>query len=158
MQRALNNFMKFTKRFNITLTIFIYCCLSGFVIASDAVLNPWDKAIQGYDPVAYFKQGEPTLGKQAFSYQYNKETWHFSSQKNKDDFIANPVKYAPQYGNNCAYAVSRGYTASVDPQAWHISDGKLYLNYNKATRVVWLKNKANNITKADKNWPRLLNY
>ena len=52
--------------------------------------------------------------------------------------------------------MSRGATADIDPYAWDIVDGKLYLNFNKTIRARWAKDKLSNIKKADKNWPRIL--
>lgn len=125
--------------------------------AINPVFSSWDKAIRGYDPVAYFVKDEPTKGSSQFSYQWNGANWHFSSSKNRDAFIDNPQKYAPQYGGYCAYAASRGYTASTAPEAWSIVDGKLYLNYNKSVRDIWSEDIPSNITKANRNWSNLLN-
>jgi hypothetical protein len=79
--------------------------------------------------------------------------WYFSSRQNLDLFKASPDKYAPQYGGYCAYGCSRGYKASTEPDAWTIINNKLYLNYNTDVKETWLKDKANLIQKADKNWP-----
>ena len=70
-------------------------------------------------------------------------------------FIADPEKYAPAYGGYCAWAVANNYTASIDPDAWSIKDGKLYLNYSKLVRARWALDKDGNIETADKNWPGL---
>ncbi len=72
-------------------------------------------------------------------------------------FAANPEKYAPQYGGYCAWAVSQGYTASTDPEAWKIVDGKLYLNYSKLVQLTWEQDAAGNIAAADENWPTVFN-
>ncbi|MDJ0601718.1 MAG: YHS domain-containing (seleno)protein, partial [Crocosphaera sp.] len=64
-------------------------------------------------------------------------------------------KYAPQYGGFCAWAVSNNYTAPIDPEAWTIVDGKLYLNYDKNIQKKWSKNMTDNILKADSNWPNI---
>ncbi len=88
-------------------------------------------AIKGYDAVAYFRQGAPVKGSPAFKQQWMGATWLFSSAEIRDLFAADPDKYAPRYGGYCAYAVSEGHTASIDPEAWKIVDGKLYLNYSK---------------------------
>ena len=56
--------------------------------------------------------------------------WHFASQKNLDLFKQNPEMYTAQYGGYCAWAMADGKTAGIDPDSWHIEDGKLYLNYN----------------------------
>lgn len=110
-------------------------------------------AVRGYDVVAYFTESRPVEGKRDFSHKWNGAEWHFSSAKNRDLFAANPEKYAPQYGGWCAWAVSQGYTASIDPQAWRIVGGKLYLNYSKSVQQQWAQNVAGNITKGDRNWP-----
>ena len=85
-------------------------------------------AIRGTDPVAYFTQGGPVAGSADFTHTWNNATWQFSSAENRDLFASNPEQYAPQYGGFCAWAMSQGYTASIDPSAWKIVDGKLYLN------------------------------
>ncbi len=113
-------------------------------------------AIRGYDPVAYFTLGRPVEGKRAYSLKWKGATWYFFSAEHRDRFRANPKKYAPQYGGYCAYAVSQGYTASIDPEAWKIVDGKLYLNYSKSVQSTWGEDIPGNIKKADENWPRLL--
>ena len=71
-------------------------------------------------------------------------------------FQMNPAKFAPQYGGYWAYAVSRGSTADIIPEAWAIIDDKLYLNLNKDVQNIWNKDRPGYINKADKNWPRLL--
>lgn len=113
-------------------------------------------AIRGTDPVAYFTQGGPVPGKAAFTYQWNNATWRFASAENRDLFAADPLKYAPQYGGFCAWAVSRGYTAPIDPNAWKIVDGKLYLNYSTGVQSQWEQDIPGNISRANANWPGVL--
>ncbi|MEL7330441.1 MAG: YHS domain-containing (seleno)protein, partial [Cyanobacteria bacterium J06559_1] len=62
-----------------------------------------------------------------------------------------------QYGGFCAWAVSEGYTASVDPDAWKVVEGKLYLNYDARIQQRWQKDVPGNIARADQNWPGVLN-
>lgn len=112
-------------------------------------------AIDGADPVAYFQQGRYIRGSSQHSYQWNNVTWHFSSAQNRDLFASNPEAYAPQYGGYCAWAVSRGYSAPIDPNAWKIVDGKLYLNYSKRVQGMWERDISGNISKADRNWPNV---
>jgi YHS domain-containing protein len=112
-------------------------------------------AVDGYDPVAYFAAGTPVEGKAEFQFTWNGTRYHFASAANRDLFARDPEKYAPQYGGFCAYAVSRGYTASVDPLAWAVVDGKLYLNYSKRVQRLWQEDAAGNIRKADSNWPAI---
>ncbi|BCN26579.1 hypothetical protein VYA_37710 [Vibrio alfacsensis] len=114
------------------------------------------KAIRGYDPVAYFTQSKPVKGDSDFTYRWNDAKWYFSSVENRDAFEKNPEKFAPQYGGYCAWAVSKGYTAKIDPNAWSIEGGKLYLNYSKSVQATWEEDIPGNIASADKNWPNLL--
>lgn len=113
-------------------------------------------AVSGYDPVAYFTDNRPVKGDRRFSYDYQGAQWHFASAANRDRFIAEPTRYAPQYGGYCAWAVSEGDTASADPAFWKIVDGKLYLNYDAGVQKKWEKDIAGHIRKADANWPGVL--
>ncbi len=123
--------------------------------AVDPVFNTDGKAIRGYDPVAYFTQEKAVAGSPSHSFDYQGATWQFSSSENKEMFAANPEKYAPAYGGYCAWAVANNYTATIDPKAWSIRDGKLYLNYSKVVRARWALDKNGNIEAADQNWPGL---
>ena len=114
-------------------------------------------AIKGYDPVAYFEQGEPVKGSNEFQHEWQGATWRFSSVSNRDLFAADPDKYAPRYGGYCAYAVSQGSTADIDPEAWTLVEDKLYLNYNRQVREIWAKDIPGNIKKADRHWPEIRN-
>lgn len=113
-------------------------------------------AVSGHDPVAYFREGRPVKGSKAFEQQWNGATWRFASEENLKAFRADPVAYAPQYGGYCAWAVSQGYTASADPEAWRIVDGRLYLNYSKSVQRTWEQDIPGNIASADANWPEVL--
>ena len=113
-------------------------------------------AIRGTDPVAYFTEGGPVAGSSEFTYTWGNATWQFASAENRDLFAANPEQYAPQYGGFCAWAVSQGYTASIDPDAWRIVDGKLYLNFSRGVQRRWERDIPGNINQADANWPGVL--
>jgi len=114
-----------------------------------------ETAIEGVDSVAYFSQKKPVEGSRKFSVDWDGATWRFVSAQNRDLFKANPKKYAPQFGGCCAFAVSRGYTAGIDPEAWSIVDGKLYLNYSLSVRDQWSEDVPGNIKLGKKNWPGL---
>jgi YHS domain-containing protein len=124
-------------------------------MALDPVFSRGGKAIRGYDPVAYFTEGRPVQGKAEHSAEWMGAEWRFASAANRDLFVAQPEHYAPQYGGYCAWAVSEGYTASIDPYAWRIVDGKLYLNFSKSVQKRWEQDIPGNIARADRNWPGL---
>jgi hypothetical protein len=115
-------------------------------------------AIKGFDPVAFHKAGKPVEGSSKYELKWKDVKWRFASAEHRDVFKAAPDKYAPQYGGYCAWAVSQGTTAGVDPKnAWKIVEGKLYLNYNVDIQKKWVKDIPGNIKKADANWPDVLN-
>lgn len=109
-------------------------------------------AIKGYDPVAYFNAGKPVAGTSEFTADYKGATFRFASAANRDAFKAMPEKFAPQYGGFCAYAASYGAKADVDPSAYAIVDGKLYLNYNKSVQTKWNQDTTGYIAKGNANW------
>jgi YHS domain-containing protein len=113
-------------------------------------------AIQGYDPVAYFTEGRPVEGSRQFTHEWNGATWRFASAANRDRFAQAPQKYAPQYGGYCAYGVADGYAVKIDPSAWSVVDGKLYLNYSPAVQADWKRDVPGYIRRADANWPKVL--
>ena len=137
------------------LTVFLGLATTAIAGKVDPVYQHGGLAIRGYDAVAYYQQSAPVKGFSQFSYQWRGATWLFASTENRDRFQAEPDRYAPQYGGYCAYAVSKGRTASIDPEAWKIVDGKLYLNYSKGVQRKWEQDVPGNIVKADKNWPDL---
>lgn len=133
--------------------LFAFVALAQVLAQSSEVFVTDEGAIQGYDAVAYFKEGKPLKGKSEFSTLWNGAQWSFSSKQNLEMFKSNPEKYAPQYGGYCAYGTSEGHKAPTQPDAFTIVNGKLYLNYNKDVRTEWSKNKKERILQADKNWP-----
>jgi hypothetical protein len=114
-----------------------------------------DTAIDGYDTVAYFTQGKPVVGDKKFELLWRDANWRFANQKNLDLFKQNPQKYAPQYGGYCAWAMADGKTAGIDPDAWHIEDVKLYLNYDKKVQNDWLTTMQADIISADESYPEI---
>lgn len=112
-------------------------------------------AIEGYDPVAYFTEGKPVKGSKQHTFDWRGAQWRFSSAAHRDAFAADPERYAPQYGGYCAFAVAHGDTASIDPDAWTIVDGRLYLNYSPAVQQEWEADRDAFIEQADAAWPEL---
>ena len=131
--------------------------LSMSAFAADDAVNTGrfnDKAIDGYDTVAYFTQNKPVEGNKDHQIKWRDANWYFSSASNKALFEANPEKYAPQYGGWCAFAMANeGSTVRVDPEAFHLHENKLYLNYSKGVQKRWLEDKLIKIEDADHYYP-----
>nr|WP_295921840.1 YHS domain-containing (seleno)protein [uncultured Dyadobacter sp.] len=117
-------------------------------------------AIQGYDPVAYFTMHKAMEGKKEFPASYHGVTYYFSSRANQEEFARNPMRYEPQFGGWCAYAMGKkGEKVEVDPQTFKVLDGKLYLFYNKYfnnTLKSWNQDEARLKMQADKNWTKFV--
>ena len=111
-------------------------------------------AIKGYDPVAYFESNTAVMGQKDLAVNVNEAVYYFSSEQNKALFLKNPTQYQPQYGGYCAYGMSNGYEAPIEPEAFTIVDNKLYLNYNLKVREMWLKEQSERIEKANANWEK----
>ncbi len=136
------------------LSVFFSCTKSSSIspvnVTSDGV------TIKGYDPVAYFIEKRPVNGSPEFEYVWHGARWRFAGAAHLDAFSQDPEKYAPRYGGYCAYAVSQGKIADIDPEAWTIFEGKLYLNLNKDVQKLWEKDMETYIRMADKNWPHIV--
>jgi YHS domain-containing protein len=132
----------------------------GLVSAASAkVLVNVDRsgvAIKGYDPVAYFTVSKAVKGDAQFQRTVRGITYYFVSAENKATFDANPAKYEPQFGGFCAWAVSQGYTAPIDPNAFQIVNGRLLLQYSLKVRKDFSADTEGNLRKADANWPSIV--
>ena len=112
-------------------------------------------SISGYDPVAYFTDGKPIQGRVDLEYLWHKSLWRFASSEHRDLFSKDPVHYAPQYDGYCAMGVTNDAAAhkdTVDPNAWAIVDGKLYLVHNRYWLAEWQRQAKEYIKRADADW------
>ena len=109
-------------------------------------------ALQGYDPVAYFTQGEATKGSYKITTIHNDATYWFSTEEHKATFEANPDAYVPEYGGYCAFGAAMGFKFDGDPHHWKIVDGELYLNLSKDIQERWSTDIPGFIQQADNNW------
>ncbi len=141
----------------IYLTLIFSIAFFAIMAQKPEVFSTEAGAIQGYDPVAFFKESKPVLGLKEFSYSWNAATWYFSSKEDMDAFIADPVRYAPQFGGWCAYGTASGHKSPTQPETWTIVNDKLYFNYNPSVQKLWNKNQKGLIEQANKNWPAVKN-
>lgn len=145
-------------KFILASAFFAFFTLVNPAHAADPIYTGFfsNKAVGGYDTVAYHTVGKPVKGTNEFKTKYKGANWFFSSQENLDLFKADPMKYAPQYGGYCAWAAAHDTLAKGDPNQWTIEDGKLYLNYDTKTNNLWLPRRAELIPVADAAFPALL--
>jgi hypothetical protein len=110
-------------------------------------------AINGFDPVAYFTEKKPRLGKGEFEHRYAGAVWRFRNLGNRAAFAADPDVYAPRFGGYDAVVVARGSAVPGDPRLWIVTGERLYLFYSTGNRAAFAKDSAAAIAAADERWP-----
>jgi YHS domain-containing protein len=113
-------------------------------------------ALEGYDPVSYFADGQPAKGDPKIEATFNGALYHFVSQEHREAFEKAPVRYAPAYGGYCGYAASIGKVRPANPLLWSIVDGQLIVQHTQGAAQLWDKDVPGNKQKADRLWPRLV--
>ncbi len=112
-------------------------------------------ALKGYDPVSYFTDGKPEKGSKDFTFAFDDTTYWFKSAAHRDKFAADPEHYAPQFDGYCAIQLSRGHKVEADPEAWAITNGKLYVFAIKKGVPLFNKELVAIAEKAGENWQKL---
>src|SRR5260221_9124782 len=112
-------------------------------------------AIQGYDPVAYFKQSKPVKGSPKYLSVYQGAKFYFVSADDKKEFDKTPSKYAPTYGGYCANSLRKGKLVNGDPNVFYIYKGKLYFCSSQAAKEQFTKDIDKHLLETDDNWRQL---
>jgi len=129
--------------------------MDGPAQAEPLNLSPDGLILKGHDPVAYFTERDALLGDPDISATHDGARYHFATQANRAAFLAEPERYAPAYGGHCSYGVRMGQKLDIDPEAWRIVDGRLFVQLDHGTRLVWMLDETNNIEVADAVWPQI---
>ena len=112
--------------------------MSGLLVFSGiSVANAAKTAIGGYDPVAYFEMLDAVKGEKEIRQNYLGENWYFANEEHKAMFKQDPIRYMPTFGGYCSYDETlsefRNHKHRVNPTAWRIVDGRLYLFSSEKT-------------------------
>jgi hypothetical protein len=113
-------------------------------------------AIAGFDPVAYFTDSTPTVGRPDFEYAHAGAIWRFRNEGNRGAFAANPEVYMPRFGGHDPAAVARGAPAEGHPLLWAIVANRLYLFQSAKTRDKFLGDPDRVLVAAERKWPEIL--
>lgn len=108
--------------------------------------------IYGWDPVSYFTEPAPLMGRGDFEYIWKNVPWHFASAANRDIFKSAPEVYAPQFGGHGAMGIARGYVSDSDPKFYTVFKERLYLFYSASTREAFLLEPDAAAIEAEKRW------
>jgi len=112
-------------------------------------------AIGGMDPVSYFTEPEPLMGKADYEYSWKDVSWFFATEANREVFRSAPEAYVPQFGGYGLAALSRGYLSSGNPHIYFVYNRRLYLFYSAGNREAFILEKAAMVNYAFDNWLKL---
>lgn len=138
--------------------------MASAAFAGDQYVDETGFAVSGYDVVAYFDLPQSSVGTPQASgvpgsanitAEYNGATFAFSTEENRDKFVANPAQFAPQFDGHCAYGVAQGGKVPANPNLWRVVDGKLFLNITRNVVGFWEEDIPGNINSANGNWVNL---
>jgi YHS domain-containing protein len=130
-----------------------FSCVSA--TAQNAPVAATRIALKGYDPVSYFTDGKPEKGSSEFTFAFDDTTYWFKNAEHRALFAADPEHYAPQFDGYCAIQVSRGQKIEADPEAWTITNGKLFVFSAKPGVPIFQEQPVAIAEKAKENWPKL---
>jgi YHS domain-containing protein len=109
-------------------------------------------ALQGYDVVSYYNFGLAEKGLSAFSHVRNAKVYRFSNAEHLQQFVANPFRYFPPFGSQCAFHLSKHQNKVADPNVFIVLAEQLYFFDSQESMNLWLRHARQNIEKAEQFW------
>jgi hypothetical protein len=113
-------------------------------------------ALSGFDPVAYFTNAKPLMGRGDLEMSFAGATWRFRNEGNRAAFAENPEVYLPMFGGHDPVAVARGTATPGHPQIWLISGDRLYLFYTPEARGAFSADAEAIAAEAARKWAEVL--
>lgn len=109
-------------------------------------------AIGGFDPVAYFTDAAPKIGKAEIEYGFAGATWRFRNEGNRAAFAEDPDVYMPRFGGYDPVAVARGVSVPGHPLFWLIAGERLYFFYSAQARSAFVAEPERIVAAAERKW------
>jgi YHS domain-containing protein len=120
------------------------------------VVNPNSGlGLSGFDPVAYFTDSKPVIGKPELEFTRSGAVWRFANEGNRAAFVDHPDVYMPRFGGFDPVAIARGTSVAGHPLYWSVEAGRLYLFYNEAARAAFAVDPGRYIETAERKWPEV---
>ena len=110
-------------------------------------------AISGFDPVAYFTDDKPKIGRPDLELRADGTIWRFKNEGNRAAFADHPEVYTPRFGGYDPVAIARGASVPGHPLFWSVSGERLYLFYSEEARAAFLADPGRIIERATRKWP-----
>jgi hypothetical protein len=112
-------------------------------------------AMSGFDPVAYFTDGAPKVGRPDLELSQGGAVWRFRNEGNRSAFAGHPEVYAPRFGGYDPVAIARGTSVPGHPMVWSVVGQRLYLFYSDAARAAFIADPGRIIEAATRKWPEV---
>jgi hypothetical protein len=114
-------------------------------------------AIEGFDPVAYFVDGEPVAGSPEYEQYLGGVVWRFRNEGNRAAFVRDPDVYMPAFGGYDPLALTRGVALPGNPLLWLIADQRLFFFFSPAGRAQFAATPQTATALAEGKWPDVQN-
>ena len=109
-------------------------------------------AVHGYDVVAYFNQNRARKGSRRIKQSLGMANYYFATWRNRYQFLRDATKYQPQFGGYCTLAMAMGRLEDIDPQAFTVYNGKLYLFRDENAKNAFFKDPDHIVYQATANY------
>jgi hypothetical protein len=129
--------------------------LAGYAAVDDLIVvnAHTGLAISGFDPVAYFTDGKPRIGRTELELRADGVVWRFYNEGNRAAFADHPEVYAPRFGGYDPVAIARGVSVPGHPMFWAVTGERLYLFYSAEARTTFLADPGRILDAAERKWP-----
>ncbi len=143
------------RRLALAAALAVSCAAQAGVATTERVVKDplTGLAINGIDPVGYFTDAAPLLGRPEYELPYAGVVWRFRNQGNEAAFAANPDVYMPRYGGYDPIAVARSVAVPGNPLVWARAGDRLYLFHTEEARARFVADPEDAIRRADGAWP-----
>ncbi|UFZ07846.1 hypothetical protein LQG66_16740 [Bradyrhizobium ontarionense] len=112
-------------------------------------------AIDGFDPVSYFVDGQALQGDPDLEATQGGVVWRFRNEGNRASFLAHPEVYGPQFGGYDPTDVARGVTVAGNPRFFAVVEDRLFLFSREQSRDAFAADPARYLRRAEARWPAL---
>jgi hypothetical protein len=121
------------------------------------VVSDWHTglAIYGYDPVTYFTDAKPGIGRDTIEFRTGNAIWRFRNESNRAAFAADPEVYTPRFGGYDPLGVARGVGTPGHPEIWVRRDDRIYLFAKPESRMAFMAGAQEIVAAADAKWPEV---
>ncbi len=112
-------------------------------------------ALSGFDPVAYFTDSKPKMGRPEMEWSRDGVVWRFANEGNRAAFAESPDVYMPRFAGYDPVAIARGTSVPGHPLFWAVIGERLYVFYNDTARAAFVADPGRIIEAAGRRWPEV---